>query len=335
MSSPAKKDDVVYVYGDEELQEVQVSDDLPPADDDDDDDASTVWTDDGSEMIQGADALETADNGDAMDEEIDDVSECVFNGHSDSVYCAAIAKQSNGLVITGGGDDKAYLWKFTKGVKTVDQSQVFELAGHSDTVTAVGFNYDNSLALTGSYDGTIKVWQVSTGELKLTLEGPEDVEWANWHGKGNAIIAGSRDGTIWMWLVQGGQCMQVFAGHDGAVTAGCFTSDGKTVCSGGDDGTIRIWGPKTGQCKHVFDGFHGHEATVTSLESAPFDDDLLLSGTHALEEHLVCESAGRGRLHHTSTHSPTHVILSIIFHVPHPISSHPYFTYTQALSTER
>lgn len=53
--------------------------------------------------------------------------------------------------------------------------------------------------------------------------GPEDVEWAHWHNKGNAVIAGSRDGTVWMWLTHNGQCVHVFAGHDGAVTCGIFT----------------------------------------------------------------------------------------------------------------
>jgi hypothetical protein len=29
------------------------------------------------------------------------------------------------------------------------------------------------------------------GELKQILEGPEDIEWADWHSKGNAVLAGN------------------------------------------------------------------------------------------------------------------------------------------------
>lgn len=83
---------------------------------------------------------------------------------------------------------------------------------HTDTVTSVGFNFDGKLALTGSYDGTVKIWNVDTSELVVVLDGPEDIEWAEWHKKGNAVIAGSTDGTIWMWLTHNGQCVQVFAG---------------------------------------------------------------------------------------------------------------------------
>lgn len=71
------------------------------------------------------------------------------------------------------------------------------MSGHTDTVSSVGFNYDGTLALTGSYDGTIRVWSVETGECKITLEGPEDIEFAEWHSKGNAILAGSRDGMLY------------------------------------------------------------------------------------------------------------------------------------------
>lgn len=79
-------------------------------------------------------------------------------------------------------------------------------------MTSVGFNFDGTLALTGSYDGTVRIWSASTGALLQVLEGPEDVEWAEFHSKGNAVLAGSKDGTVWMWMAHNGQCVQVFAG---------------------------------------------------------------------------------------------------------------------------
>jgi WD40 repeat protein len=58
------------------------------------------------------------------------------------------------------------------------------------------FAHTGTLCLTGSYDGTVRVWRVSDGVCLQTLEGPEDVEFAEWHSKGNAIVAGSKGTEI-------------------------------------------------------------------------------------------------------------------------------------------
>lgn len=147
-------------------------------------------------------------------------------------------------------------------------------------MTSIGFNFNGNLLLTGAYDGTVRIWQVSSGDCLQVLEGPEDVEWASWHSKGNAVIAGSKDGTIWMWLAHNGQCMMVFSGHDGLVSSGVFSADGKVVCSGGEDGTVRLWQPRTGVCSHVFENTQrskdGHEAMVTCMRA---DGELILTGS--------------------------------------------------------
>lgn len=260
------------VYADEDMlgEEVDFGNDEAPIDDDD----STVF----SEMEES----DIGDEDDLDDENTLDMSHAVFKGHSDCVYTSKIHPSGDGTVISGGGDDKGYLWKFNPDSSSEEEEKIVssvELGGHTDTVTSVGFNFDGTIALTASYDGTVRTWNAATGELLIVMDGPEDCEWAQWHSKGNAIIAGSKDGTIWMWLAHDGQCVQVFAGHDGGVSAGCFSIDGKFVCSGGEDGSVRLWAPKTGACKHVFDGQQGHSALVTVLETCTYDADLLLSGS--------------------------------------------------------
>jgi angio-associated migratory cell protein len=173
---------------------------------------------------------------DAEEEEPDlnivDVSAASFSQHSDSVYCAAFHPTEAGMMVSGGGDDRAFMWRYDTGASQPDVVSTDtdghetagtdlraltsrnitwsrELGGHTDTVTAVSFNFDGTLLLTGGYDGKVNIWTVATGELLFALEGPEDVEFACWHSKGNAVLAGSKDGTIWMWLAQTGQCVQV------------------------------------------------------------------------------------------------------------------------------
>ena len=156
--------------------------------------------------------MEESEFGDDMDEDGDgvlDMAHAVFKGHSDCVYTSAIHPSNDGTVITGGGDDKGYLWKYDTNNTVAEGSEAIlsmvELGGHTDTVTSVGFNFDGTKCLTASYDGTVRTWSAATGELLVVMDGPEDCEWAQWHTKGNAIIAGSKDGTIWMWLAHDGQ----------------------------------------------------------------------------------------------------------------------------------
>lgn len=58
--------------------------------------------------------------------------------------------------------------------------------------------------------GKVGIWDTSTGQCKHMLEGPGGaIEWAQWHPKGDVILAGSDDFTAWLWNAQTGTCMQV------------------------------------------------------------------------------------------------------------------------------
>jgi WD40 repeat protein len=51
-------------------------------------------------------------------------------------------------------------------------------------------------------DKTCRVYEVATGTLWKTLEGPaEDLEWLEWLPKGHALAVGSRDTTVHFWDV--------------------------------------------------------------------------------------------------------------------------------------
>jgi len=56
--------------------------------------------------------------------------------------------------------------------------------------------------------------------------------------------------------------MQTLQGHDGAVTAIVYSSDGQRLFSGGFDSSIRVWDMLTGQCLQVL---RGHTGIIYSL----------------------------------------------------------------------
>jgi angio-associated migratory cell protein len=276
----------------EEFEVVEFDESGPPPEDSDDD---GTMGEDGEEGEEYEDEMQDRLNDMRMDEdagEVEDMSIASLHGHSDSVYSVATHRVSNDKVriLTGGGDDVAKLWelKISPNIQTQSAGSAAEgksvepflmtpvevatLSGHTDSVASVAFSIDGNLCATGGMDGLVKVWDSADGSLKRTLEGPSDIEWLTWHTKGNVLLAGSSDGTVWMWLATSGACMQVFAGHEGSVTCGLFTPDGRHVITGGADATVRLWAPKKGVCKHVFSGHGFHEGPITCLATHPLFD---------------------------------------------------------------
>lgn len=110
------------------------------------------------------------------------------------------------------------------------------LKGHSNGVMSLQL-CDNILA-TGSYDNTIKIWDLDTGEEIRTLTG---------HSMGvrclqfddNKLISGSLDKTLRVWNWRTGECISTYHGHTEGVIALHF--DSNIVVSGSVDHTARVW----------------------------------------------------------------------------------------------
>ncbi|KAK5136718.1 hypothetical protein LTR08_002371 [Meristemomyces frigidus] len=114
--------------------------------------------------------------------------------------------------------------------------------GHTNGVMCLQF--DENVLITGSYDSTVKVWDIASGKELRTLTG---------HTSGirclqfddTKLMTGSLDNTIKLWNWRTGQCLRTFQAH----TAGIITLhfSGHYVASGSKDKTIRVWNSETKQ----------------------------------------------------------------------------------------
>ena len=108
--------------------------------------------------------------------------------------------------------------------------------GHTNGVMCLQF--DDDVLMTGSYDATVKVWDIGTGKVIRTLEG---------HSSGirclqfteTTLFTGSLDRTIKVWNWRTGECINTLTGHrDGVVS---LHLDGNILVSGSIDSTIKVW----------------------------------------------------------------------------------------------
>jgi ribosome assembly protein SQT1 len=126
------------------------------------------------------------------------------------VYSVAWSPTQADLVATGGGDDRAFLWRVGQEAYEETGGEVLELSGHTDTISGLAFSADGTALASAGMDGRVKVWEAATGRCLQTLEGAgEAMDWVRWHPKGGVLLAGAADFSAWMWLAQTGACMQV------------------------------------------------------------------------------------------------------------------------------
>jgi WD domain, G-beta repeat len=78
----------------------------------------------------------------------------------------------------------------------------YTLEGHSSGVNSVVFSPDGSRVASVSYDNTVRVWDVQTGQCQHTLEGHSDgVRSVVFSPDGSRVASGSYDNTVRVWDV--------------------------------------------------------------------------------------------------------------------------------------
>ena len=105
--------------------------------------------------------------------------------------------------------------------------------GHSSAVSSVSFSPDGKRIVSGSGDGTVKVWDAATGQETLTLRGHSGTVFSvSFSPDGQRIVSGSADNTVKVWDAATGQETLTLKGHSNWVSSVSFSPDGKRIVSG-------------------------------------------------------------------------------------------------------
>lgn len=89
------------------------------------------------------------------------------------------------------------LYRLVKIWDYQNKSCVQTLEGHTQNVTVVAFHPELPIILTGSEDGTVKIWHSSTYRLETTLNYGLERVWSIAHLRGsNDIAIGYDEGSV-------------------------------------------------------------------------------------------------------------------------------------------
>lgn len=221
----------------------------------------------------------------------------VFRGHTSTVRCLQVVmpvetgKNAEGkpimtprqpLIITGSRDSTLRVWRLPRSEDPVfiqDENEtdvddcpyfIRTLTGHQHSVRAIAAYADTLVS--GSYDCTVRVWKVSTGETVHRLQGhTQKVYSVVLDHERNRCISGSMDNMVRIWSLDTGAPIYALDGHTSLV--GLLDLHCDRLVSAAADSTLRIWDPDNGQCKATLSA---HTGAITCFQH---DGQKVISGS--------------------------------------------------------
>lgn len=279
------EDELIYLGDADEVLNAMESRLANEGDDDDDDEFLDQIPEEDDDNAEQQQMGESSTAGPERDDAV-----ITFRKHTGSVFCGSLHPIEN-LAVTGGEDDKAYVW-------TTDTGEIiFEVPNHRDSILAAEFSPDGNYLATGDMAGEIQVFKLSQNYSKVWEFSMGDMVWMKWHQSANVLLAGSETGEVYIWRIPSGDC-KVFqsSGHKSEV--GALTADGKRLVVGYGDGSVRLWDIKSSTCiqEILAESVMGHKESVTCIACDP-DNGLFLTGSEDGMVMLASASGPSGSLH--------------------------------------
>ena len=169
-------------------------------------------------------------------------------------------------------DLRQIVWKSSdhkKNITGIISGLIRTFEGHASRVNSVSFSPDSKYALTGSSDGTAKLWEVSTGRLIRTIEGA-----VGFGGNYILRVAFSPDGqyalawgygSVKLWEVSTGRHVRTFdVIHFGSGSA-VFSPDGRYLLTGSRDKKTKLWDTSTGRHIRTFKSINGAKISYVAF----------------------------------------------------------------------
>jgi len=144
------------------------------------------------------------------------------------------------------------------------------LRGHQEDIWQLILSPDKKNLASASADGTLKLWEISTGNLKHSLQHDDQVWEIAFNSTGSQLLSASLDYNARLWSVDSGELLAIFP-HQKEVYSAVFVDH--FIVSADAGGTIKIW--ENGQSKTIS---NAHRSAIHKLSVSP-DSKTFLSAS--------------------------------------------------------
>jgi pleiotropic regulator 1 len=149
------------------------------------------------------------------------------------------------------------------------------ISGHLGWVRALAVEPGNQYFATGSGDRTIKIWDLASGTLKLTLTGHiSTVRGLAFSPRHPYLFSCAEDKKVKCWDLETNKVIRDYHGHLSGVYTLSLHPTLDVLCTGGRDGVVRVWDMRTRSNIHVLSG---HKQTVSDIVTQEADPQIISS----------------------------------------------------------
>ncbi len=167
-------------------------------------------------------------------------------GHKGTITCSAFV-QGGSRALTAGADGNLYLWN----TESYDLEKVIK--AHSKRIHFLAVSRDESFIVTGSDDGTARIWRFDELTFVREFLHPEAVTSVAFSQNKSLIATGSTDGKVRIFTVEDGafiKCYEHFPEDQKRVFCDVrmvrFLADDSVVIAGAG-GIVKIWEREMGE----------------------------------------------------------------------------------------
>ncbi len=149
-----------------------------------------------------------------------------------------------GLLVSGDRDHVVRTWDLSKGAMS---GALLGASPHTGLVDTLAFTSDGKTLASSGRDKTIKLWNITTGELLHTMNNGSVVYSVVFSADNQALVTASEDKKIRVWNVATGKLTRTLSIHTGEVFAVARTAIKNIMVSGGEDAKLKFWDLQSGK----------------------------------------------------------------------------------------